>query len=116
MEPPDEAWTTLRTPAWRGRLGDADRADDVGLSVEHWVGDGSSDVDLGGEVEYDLGLVFSEDFVEVGGDDVVFDRGEVCAGGRLLEVSGAAGTAVVEADDDVSVGEESINQRRPDER
>ena len=57
-----------------GGVGQADDREDVGLGVVERVGDGVADVDLGGEVEHDLGPDTGQQFVEVDVEDVGLDE------------------------------------------
>ena len=72
-------------------------------------------VDLGGQVEHHLGAVLLEDGVEVGGDDVGLDEEELRVLGQVLDVGGPTRGEVVQPHNGVTVAEETVDQRRPDE-
>jgi hypothetical protein len=53
-----------------GRLGEPHRADDIDGRVDLWIGDGTANVDLGGQMEDHLRPGLSEQTEKVGVDDV----------------------------------------------
>ena len=66
-------------------------------------------VDLGGQVEHHLGLVLAEDGLQVGGDDVGLDEGEVRIAGQVVEVGGPPRGVVVQTDDAVPVAQQPVD-------
>ncbi len=100
-----------------GGVGDADGADDVQLRVVHRVGDGLADVDLRGEMEDHLGAHALEQLVPVDGEDVGLDELEAVGAGRprALQVGELAVRQVVDDGHRMSIRQQPVDQRRPDE-
>ena len=82
-------------------LGQPHGTDDIDRRVELRVGHRLADVDLRGEMEHHLRLGFGEKPDQVGVDDIGLDELEVAMLLGAVEVRAAAGTEVVDADNDV---------------
>jgi hypothetical protein len=86
------------------------------LRVELGIGHRRADVDLRGEVEDDVGIDARDDVNQLGSLNIVLYQREsarvlAVAAVRALQVGCNAGAVVVNSDDLVAVGQETVNQR-----
>ena len=104
-----------RAPADARGLEHPDRPNDVDVRVEVGFLDRVPDVDLGGEVEHDLGTRRGEDRRHGAGIGDVDHVQLSAAAERLVEIRLPAGRKVVDHGDSIAPGEQRVDHVRSDE-